>query len=75
MADNTPDADLPPDGVPSFLGLSMREASTRAHDGGFAVTLRGSGYVVAQEPRAGSPLADERRLALQFHPDRATALP
>jgi cell division protein FtsI (penicillin-binding protein 3) len=69
------EADLPPDGVPSFLGLSMREALVRAREEGFAVALHGSGYVVAQEPRAGTALATERRLALEFRPDRDAATP
>ncbi len=75
MADAEPDADLPPDGVPSFVGLSMREAVARARDGGFTVSLRGSGYVVAQDPRPGRPLADDRRLALELSADRDAGLP
>jgi len=63
--------DVPPDGTPSFLGLSMREALARARDAGLDVRLRGSGYVVAQDPRPGSPRADDGRLALEFRPDRA----
>ena len=62
------------DGTPSFLGLSMREALSRAHEGGLVVSARGSGYVVAQQPTPGSPLGD-RRLALEFRPDRTAAVP
>jgi hypothetical protein len=53
----------------------MREALARAQARGFDVSLRGSGYVVTQEPHAGTPLGDERRLALEFRSDRATAVP
>ncbi len=67
--------DGPVDGTPSFLGLSMRGAMARAHDAGFAVQLRGSGWVVAQEPRPGTALGDDRRLALEFRPDRPVAVP
>jgi cell division protein FtsI (penicillin-binding protein 3) len=74
-AEAEPAFDVPPDGVPSFLGLSMREAMARAHESGFDVRLRGSGYVVGQVPRAGSPRSDDRRLALEFRPDRGTAVP
>jgi cell division protein FtsI (penicillin-binding protein 3) len=69
------EADLPPDGVPTFMGLSMREALARAVEAGFAVVLHGSGYVIAQEPRPGAPLASERRLALEFRPERDAATP
>jgi cell division protein FtsI (penicillin-binding protein 3) len=75
MVDAEMPADIPPDGVPSFLGLSMRDAMARAHESGFDVRLRGSGYVVGQVPRAGSARPDDRRLALEFRPDRGTAVP
>jgi hypothetical protein len=74
-ADAAPAADGPADGMPSFLGLSMREAVVRAHDIGFAVQLHGSGYVVGQDPRPGTPRTDDRRLALEFRPDRGAAVP
>jgi cell division protein FtsI (penicillin-binding protein 3) len=60
--------------TPSFLGLSMREALVRAHAEGFAVTPRGSGWVVGQDPRPGTPIGDDRRLALQLRPDRSSAV-
>jgi cell division protein FtsI (penicillin-binding protein 3) len=74
-ADAAPVVDGPADGVPSFLGLSMREAMVRASDVGYAVQLHGSGYVVGQDPRAGTPRSDDRRLALEFRPDRGAAVP
>jgi cell division protein FtsI (penicillin-binding protein 3) len=70
MAEAEPVLEMPADGMPSFLGLSMREAMTRAHADGFDVHLHGSGYVVGQDPRPGTPRADDRRLALEFRPDR-----
>ncbi len=62
-------------GTPSFLGLSMREALTRAHATGWTVEVTGSGWVAEQTPAAGSPLADDRRLALELRTDRGTARP
>jgi cell division protein FtsI (penicillin-binding protein 3) len=71
VADAEPAVQDPTDGMPSFLGLSMREAMVRAHEIGFDVQLHGSGYVVGQDPRPGTPRSDDRRLALEFRPDRA----
>jgi hypothetical protein len=53
----------------------MREAMARAHEEGFQVDLHGSGYVVGQDPRPGTPLRDDRRLALEFRPDREPVVP
>lgn len=61
--------------TPSFLGLSMREALTRAHADGWAVEIKGSGWVAGQQPPPGAPLADDRRLALDLSPDRPLAQP
>lgn len=61
--------------TPSFLGLSMREALTRAHAEGWAVEIRGSGWVAGQQPPPGAPLADDRRLALELRPDRPLPQP
>jgi len=60
-------------GTPSFLGLSLREAMTRAHAAGWEVRPLGSGWVTDQDPKPGSALADERRLALWLSPERASA--
>ena len=75
MADAVPPLELAPGSMPSFLGLSMREAMTRAHGDGFDVRLTGSGWVAAQDPRPGTPRADDRRLALELRPDRGTTVP
>jgi cell division protein FtsI (penicillin-binding protein 3) len=74
-ADVVPPLEVVPDGTPSFLGLSLREAMARAHDEGFDVRQRGSGWVVAQDPQPGTPRADDRRLALELRPDRGAAVP
>jgi cell division protein FtsI (penicillin-binding protein 3) len=62
-------------GTPSFLGLSLREALTRAHADGWTVDVRGTGWVAEQSPAPGTPLAGDRRLALELRPDQPTARP
>jgi cell division protein FtsI (penicillin-binding protein 3) len=64
-----------PGGTPSFLGLSLREALTRAQATGWEVQVTGSGWVREQRPAPGSPLAADRRLALWLVPGGATASP
>ncbi len=63
------------DGTPNFIGLSLREALTRAHETGWDVQVVGSGYVREQTPPPGSPLAADRRLALRLVPGEVTARP
>jgi hypothetical protein len=72
-----PPAPARPDdsGTPSYLGLSMREALTRAHAAGWAVAVHGTGWVSAQHPDPGAPLGADRRLALELRPDRPIAQP
>lgn len=62
-------------GTPSFLGLSLREALTRAQADGWNVQVTGSGYVAAQTPAPGSPLAADHRLALRLASGDAIAAP
>jgi cell division protein FtsI (penicillin-binding protein 3) len=68
--DQSPEVDRgpppPPDGAPSFVGLSMREALARARELGIDVRVSGNGWVAAQEPAPGAPLAGDRRLALRL---------
>jgi cell division protein FtsI (penicillin-binding protein 3) len=71
VADVEPVEDVPADEVPSFVGMSMREAMVRAHEIGFDVRLHGSGWVVGQDPRPGSSRPEDRRLALEFRSERA----
>jgi cell division protein FtsI (penicillin-binding protein 3) len=68
----------PPDGrpaMPSFLGLSLREALARAQEDGWAVEVTGTGYVQEQAPPPGAPPAADRRLALRLVPGEGTASP
>ena len=62
-------------GTPSFLGLSLREALLRAQENGWALEVRGSGWVADQQPRPGTPVAADRRLALELRLDRGTPHP
>ena len=61
--------------TPSFLGLSRREALARAYAAGWDVQVTGVGYVSAQFPPPGAPLAPERRLALRLVPGPVTVSP
>jgi cell division protein FtsI (penicillin-binding protein 3) len=54
-----------PGGVPSFLGLPMRDALVRAQAEGWTVRVEGSGYVARQAPLPGAVAAD-RALTLYF---------
>ena len=62
-------------GTPSYLGLSLREALTRAHAAGWTVAVRGTGWVTEQYPTPGAPLGDDRRIALELRQDRPSAQP
>lgn len=53
-------------GMPSFIGLSMRQALIQAAHAGWDVQVQGSGYVVAQDPPPGAQRATSKRLELQF---------
>jgi cell division protein FtsI (penicillin-binding protein 3) len=53
-------------GMPSFIGLSMRQALVQAAYAGWDVQVHGSGYVVAQDPPPGAQRATSKRLELQF---------
>ncbi len=53
-------------GVPTFLGLSMREALVRAHRGGWRTRIEGSGFVVSQDPAPGADTGDGGELRLVF---------
>ncbi len=57
-------------GMPSFIGLSMREALVQAARAGWDVDVDGSGYVFAQEPPAGTDSIQGRKLRLRFRGDR-----
>ncbi|MFN8624713.1 MAG: penicillin-binding protein [Candidatus Binatia bacterium] len=53
-------------GMPSFIGLSMREALVQAARAGWEVQMDGSGFVVAQDPPPGAETAKGRKLELRF---------
>ena len=54
-------------GMPSFVGLSMREALVQAARAGWDVHTQGSGFVVAQDPPPGAEAAQQgKRLELRF---------
>ncbi len=53
-------------GMPSFIGLSMREAMLQAARAGWDVQVQGSGFVIAQDPPPGAETSQGKRLALQF---------
>ena len=57
-------------GTPNLIGLSRREAVTRAQAEGWTVVrVSGVGYVSGQEPAPGAPSAPERTLALRLTPE------
>jgi cell division protein FtsI (penicillin-binding protein 3) len=57
------------DRLPSFLGLSLREALARTRELGLSVEVRGSGYVVQQQPPPGAPrLEPGESLRLELQP-------
>ena len=54
-------------GMPSFIGLSMREALVQAARAGWDVHMQGAGFVVAQDPPPGAEAAQQgKRLELRF---------
>ncbi len=55
-------------GMPSFLGMSLREALVTAAEAGWEVEAKGSGYVKAQVPRPGAPASPGRVLVLSLAP-------
>jgi len=53
-------------GMPSFIGLSLREALVEAQRAGWEVRTEGSGFVVWQDPPPGAVTAPDRTLVLRF---------
>jgi cell division protein FtsI (penicillin-binding protein 3) len=54
-------------GMPSFIGLSMRDALVQAARAGWDVHTRGTGFVVEQDPPPGAEAGQQgRRLDLRF---------
>lgn len=54
------------DAVPSFIGLSFREALEKAQSLKVKVRLQGNGYVVKQAPAAGGRWTEEQTLVLNL---------
>jgi len=54
------------DGVPDFVGLSLREALEKAQSMKVKVRLQGNGYVVKQAPAAGNQWTDDEVLVLNL---------
>jgi len=56
-------------GMPSFLGLSLRDALVQAERAGWDVETRGSGFVTAQDPPPGAETSPGARLVLHLGTD------
>ena len=59
--------------VPDLSGMTAREALISLAERGLTPALSGSGFVVRQQPAAGTPLADVEQLELWLAP-RSSAL-
>jgi cell division protein FtsI (penicillin-binding protein 3) len=73
-----PEAPALPEGeghVPRLVGLSVREALTRAHEQRWDVQLEGWGYVAVQRPAPGARAPEDRRLVLTLNADGGRSRP
>jgi cell division protein FtsI (penicillin-binding protein 3) len=59
-------ATIDADAVPSFIGLSFREALEKAQTLNVKIRLQGNGYVVKQTPAAGGRWTEEQTLVLNL---------
>jgi cell division protein FtsI (penicillin-binding protein 3) len=59
-------SDIGADGVPDFVGLSLREALEKAQTMKVKLRLQGNGYVVKQAPAAGGRWSDGEVLVLNL---------
>jgi cell division protein FtsI (penicillin-binding protein 3) len=55
--------------IPDLVGFPLRDVVERAQWLGFDLDVRGNGWVVEQDPPAGTPLADVRRLTVRLSAD------
>ena len=53
-------------GMPSFIGMSMREARLQAQRAGWQPELQGTGFVINQDPPPGAPRGEGSKLKLFF---------
>jgi hypothetical protein len=61
-----PERDIGADGVPDFVGLSLREAVEKARAMKIKVEMRGNGYVVKQSPGPGALWGKDGTLILNL---------
>jgi cell division protein FtsI (penicillin-binding protein 3) len=59
-------AHIDADAVPSFIGLSFREALEKAQRLNVKIRLQGNGYVIKQAPTAGGRWSQEQTLVLNL---------
>lgn len=60
-------------GLPSFKGMTKRQAKARIDELGLQWDAQGSGWVVAQDPPPGTPLKETQLCRLQFGNRRTDA--
>jgi cell division protein FtsI (penicillin-binding protein 3) len=65
-SDSSASPELSSDAMPSFIGLSFREALEKAQILKLKVRLQGSGYVVKQTPGVGARWSEEQILVLNL---------
>lgn len=55
--------------VPDVRGMSVRMAMNKLYEAGIDVKIKGSGFVVAQYPRAGKAMKNGERCVIQCRPN------
>ena len=57
-----------PGSIPNLIGLGVRDVLNKAKQLGLQVVIKGSGMVVKQVPKPGTPLKKNRSLTVTFQP-------
>ena len=57
-----------PGSIPNLIGLGVRDVLKKAKQLGLQVVIKGSGMVVKQVPKPGTPLKKDRSLTVTFQP-------
>ncbi|MBW2333742.1 MAG: PASTA domain-containing protein [Deltaproteobacteria bacterium] len=57
-----------PGSIPNLIGLGVRDVLKKAKQLGLRVVIKGSGMVVKQVPKPGTPLKKDRSLTVTFQP-------
>ena len=57
-----------PGSIPNLIGLGVRDVLKKAKRLGLQVVIKGSGMVVKQVPKPGTPLKKDRSLTVTFQP-------